>query len=235
MHTGRFITFEGGEGSGKSTQGAKAAERLRAAGIDVQLTREPGGSPFAEQCAGCCSAARSRRIPRSRRRCCSSAARTPIIWPAPSGRPCRRGAWVICDRFADSTRVYQGGRGGRAGRGTSTRSSGWSSSQRRPTSRSSSISNRERGSRAPPRAGKRSRAVERSTHSRAEHLPSTKSCAQATSIYRTPRARPLPRGSSGSRSRDHCRAHLVARHRAPASRRRLMARGPGLQEAEVLP
>ena len=45
---GRFITFEGGEGSGKSTHATRLAERLRELGIDVLLTREPGGSPGAE-------------------------------------------------------------------------------------------------------------------------------------------------------------------------------------------
>jgi dTMP kinase len=106
MQFGKFITFEGGEGSGKSTQAKLLAERLRSTGIDIVLTREPGGTAFAEQ------------------------VRDFILWgqTAPHGaladallfyaaradhldkviRPAlAQGRWVIADRFSDSTCVYQ--------------------------------------------------------------------------------------------------------------------------------
>ena len=111
MAAGKFITFEGGEGSGKSTQAHNLAGRLRELGIEVVLTREPGGSPFAE------------------------ALRTFILDPGtpPHSALCEAlmfyaaradhldntirpalndGVWVICDRFSDSTRVYQSEAGG---------------------------------------------------------------------------------------------------------------------------
>jgi dTMP kinase len=102
---GRFITFEGGEGSGKSTQIARLAETLRADGRDVVVTREPGGSPVGERIRGILldpdvtldavtqaflfSAARRDHV-------------VTLIAPALA-----RGAVVISDRFADSTRAYQ--------------------------------------------------------------------------------------------------------------------------------
>src|SRR5215510_5312579 len=85
---GRFITFEGGEGTGKSTQAKRLAERLKAHGLGVVLTREPGGSPGAE--AILFAAARDDHV-------------RELIRPALD-----RGHWVVCDRFADSTRIYQG-------------------------------------------------------------------------------------------------------------------------------
>lgn len=107
MTRGKFITFEGGEGAGKSTQAKRLGERLRRRGIDVVLTREPGGSPFAE---------RLRRVlldPETEPHAPLSealvfyAARADhldrVIRPA-----LETGAWVLCDRFSDSTRVYQG-------------------------------------------------------------------------------------------------------------------------------
>lgn len=111
MQTGRFITFEGGEGSGKSTQARKLAERLRAQGLDVLLTREPGGSPFAEQVRGLLLGGTLPPHPPIAEALLFSAARADhlatAIRPALAG-----GRWVICDRFADSTRVYQGAAGG---------------------------------------------------------------------------------------------------------------------------
>jgi dTMP kinase len=111
MASGRFITFEGGEGSGKSTQATLLVEALRKYGVDTLQTREPGGTPFAEQ------------------------VRTLILDPNVSAhgplseallfyaaradhlqtliRPALGiGRWVVCDRFSDSTRVYQVEAGG---------------------------------------------------------------------------------------------------------------------------
>jgi dTMP kinase len=113
MSVGRFIAFEGGEGAGKSTQARLLAETLRERALEVVLTREPGGTdggeairdlllrstgpgwqPEAE--ALLFAAARSDHVAR-------------VIRPA-----LERGAWVICDRFIDSSRAYQGGGGGLA-------------------------------------------------------------------------------------------------------------------------
>ncbi len=104
---GKFITFEGGEGSGKSTQARKLAARLQKAGIPTVLTREPGGSPFAE---------RVRALLLDPSTPTHGALAEALLFYAAradhldvSIRPAlAAGAWVICDRFADSTRVYQG-------------------------------------------------------------------------------------------------------------------------------
>ena len=113
MTRGRFIAFEGGEGAGKSTQARLLAEALRDGGLEVVLTREPGGTDGAEAIrrllldpagpgwqpqaeALLFAAARSDHVAR-------------LIRPA-----LERGAWVVCDRFLDSTRAYQGGGGGLA-------------------------------------------------------------------------------------------------------------------------
>lgn len=105
MQRGRFITFEGGEGTGKSTQARKLAERLEATGIPVIVTREPGGTALGEDIRALIlkdrpqdpltelllfAAARAEHM-------------TSIIRPALDD-----GTWVISDRFIDSTRVYQG-------------------------------------------------------------------------------------------------------------------------------
>ncbi|MDX2201200.1 MAG: dTMP kinase [Hyphomicrobiaceae bacterium] len=108
---GRFITFEGGEGSGKSTQARRLAERLRGAGLDVLLTREPGGSPFAEQIRGILLGGTLAPHPPIAEALLFYAARADhleaTIRPALAA-----GRWVICDRFSDSTRAYQGAAGG---------------------------------------------------------------------------------------------------------------------------
>ena len=115
MRRRRFITLEGGEGAGKSTQARLLAEALRARGIDVLLTREPGGTPGAEavrnlllhppeEAAGwgpqaealLFAAARADHVARA-------------ILPALEAGRC-----VVCDRFLDSSRAYQGGGGGLA-------------------------------------------------------------------------------------------------------------------------
>jgi dTMP kinase len=108
---GRFITFEGGEGAGKSTQVKRLAERLAASGREVVTTREPGGSPGAESIREIVlKGAADRWSPVTETLLMYAARRDHIervIRPALG-----RGAWVICDRFADSTRAYQGGAGG---------------------------------------------------------------------------------------------------------------------------
>lgn len=111
MAGGRFITFEGGEGSGKSTQAQHLAARLRSAGIDVLLTREPGGSPFAEQIRNLLLGGTLASHPPLAEALLFCAARADHLSSAI--RPAlEAGRWVICDRFADSTRVYQGAAGG---------------------------------------------------------------------------------------------------------------------------
>ncbi|PLK25867.1 dTMP kinase [Novosphingobium sp. TH158] len=111
MSRGRFIALEGGEGAGKSTQARLLADALRLRGVEVVVTREPGGTPGAEAIRGLLlgldgdgwnaraeallfAAARSDHVER-------------LILPA-----VERGAWVVCDRFVDSSRAYQGGGGG---------------------------------------------------------------------------------------------------------------------------
>lgn len=115
MTPGRFIALEGGEGAGKSTQARLLAEALRLRGLEVVVTREPGGTPGAEAIRGLLldgvegdggvswnpraeallfAAARSDHVHR-------------LIRPALS-----RGAWVVCDRYLDSSRAYQGGGSG---------------------------------------------------------------------------------------------------------------------------
>ncbi|MFN4019174.1 MAG: dTMP kinase [Erythrobacter sp.] len=109
---GRFIAFEGGEGAGKSTQARLLADALRAKGLTVISTREPGGTPGAEAIRSLLlappgeagwtaeteallfAAARADHVAR-------------LIRPALA-----RGEWVICDRFVDSSRAYQGSAGG---------------------------------------------------------------------------------------------------------------------------
>lgn len=108
---GRFITFEGGEGAGKSTQVRALAERLRAFGLEVVTTREPGGSPHAEAIRELLLSGRAKPLGTLGEAYLFAAARidhvAEVIEPA-----LRRGAIVICDRFADSTRAYQGAAGG---------------------------------------------------------------------------------------------------------------------------
>ena len=104
---GLFISFEGIDGSGKSTQARLLAERLRAKGREVVLTREPGGSPGAEEIRALVLQGDPDRWSAETELLLFTAARRDhlerTIAPALA-----RGATVICDRFADSTRVYQG-------------------------------------------------------------------------------------------------------------------------------
>lgn len=108
---GRFITFEGGEGAGKSTQMRRLQQRLAEHGIEAIATREPGGSPHAETLREALLGGRAASLGPLGEAVLFSAARIDhldrLIKPALT-----RGAWVICDRFADSTRAYQGARGG---------------------------------------------------------------------------------------------------------------------------
>ena len=104
---GRFITFEGGEGCGKSTQIRLLAGRLRAAGREVLLTREPGGTGLAEKIRALVreesddppnSRAETLLFLASRAQLVESVIRPALV----------SGTWVLCDRFADSTFAYQG-------------------------------------------------------------------------------------------------------------------------------
>lgn len=108
---GRFITFEGGEGVGKSTQLDRLAAHLRACGIETVSTREPGGTPKAEALRLALLSGVVAPFGPLAEAMVFAAARIDhvekLIEPALA-----RGAWVLCDRFTDSTRVYQGARGG---------------------------------------------------------------------------------------------------------------------------
>ena len=108
---GRFITLEGGEGVGKSTQALRLAERLRADGREVVSTREPGGSPGAEAIRALLLEGDGDRWSARAEAALFAAARADHI--EKTIRPAvDRGAWVICDRFLDSSRAYQGVAGG---------------------------------------------------------------------------------------------------------------------------
>ncbi len=111
MTRGRFITFEGGEGTGKSTQAARLVERLTRLGLDVVRTREPGGSLGAEDIRALVVSGATERWSARTELLLMYAARSDhlerTIVPA-----LEAGKWVVCDRFADSSRVYQGLGGG---------------------------------------------------------------------------------------------------------------------------
>ncbi|MGH6945486.1 MAG: dTMP kinase [Geminicoccaceae bacterium] len=108
---GRLITLEGGEGAGKSTQIGRLAASLAAAGVEILVTREPGGTPGAEAIRRLLvGGAPERWLPLSE---------TLLILAARHDHVMRRiepalaeGRWILCDRFSDSTRVYQGLAGG---------------------------------------------------------------------------------------------------------------------------
>ena len=111
MATGRFITFEGGEGCGKSTQIRLLAERLRAAGREVLLTREPGGTALAEKIRSLVRE-ESDDPPNSRAETLLFIASRAQVVESVIRPALASGTWVLCDRFADSTFAYQGyGRG----------------------------------------------------------------------------------------------------------------------------
>ena len=107
MTAGLFVTFEGIDGSGKSTQARRLAEHLRAQGREVVLTREPGGSPGAEEIRALVLEGDPDRWSAETEILLFTAARRDHL--ERTIRPAlERGAVVICDRFADSTRMYQG-------------------------------------------------------------------------------------------------------------------------------
>src|SRR5437016_7416221 len=104
---GRFITFEGGEGTGKSTHSTLLADRLKSLGTRVVLTREPGGSPGAEAIRHVLLSGVAKPLGAEAEAILFAAARDDhvrnTIEPALAA-----GRWVISDRFVDSSRVYQG-------------------------------------------------------------------------------------------------------------------------------
>jgi dTMP kinase len=108
MNRGKFITIEGIEGVGKSTNMAVLVERIEAAGHRVLTTREPGGTPFAEDIRDILMNRGDEPVPEIAELLLMFAARsfnvTNVIQPA-----LQAGTWVVCDRFTDSTRAYQGG------------------------------------------------------------------------------------------------------------------------------
>ena len=107
---GRFVTFEGGEGAGKSTQLRRLAARLEEAAFEVVVTREPGGTPRAEAIRSYILSGHAEPLGRDGETILFAAARADhvdsVIRPALA-----RGAFVLCDRFIDSTRAYQGADG----------------------------------------------------------------------------------------------------------------------------
>jgi dTMP kinase len=107
---GRFITLEGGEGVGKSTQAKLLAKTLEAAGVKSVVTREPGGSPRAEALRQVILSGAAAPFGPAGEAILFSAARIDHV-DAKIAPALAAGEWVICDRFADSTRAYQGAAG----------------------------------------------------------------------------------------------------------------------------
>ena len=109
--TGLFVTFEGGEGTGKSSHSRRLADRLMQAGRTVLLTREPGGSPGAEDLRKLLVTGNTERWSAKAEALLNYAARDAHLIET-IGPALERGEVVLCDRFMDSTRVYQGYAGG---------------------------------------------------------------------------------------------------------------------------
>lgn len=111
MSRGRFITLEGGEGVGKSTQVKALADALRQRGVDVLVSREPGGSEGAEKIRELLLGGKEDRWGTQAEALLFAAARADHV--EKTIRPAvESGRWVLCDRFADSSLAYQGGAGG---------------------------------------------------------------------------------------------------------------------------
>jgi dTMP kinase len=114
MRAGRFITLEGIEGAGKSTVARIVCDWLKARGVAVRLTREPGGTPLAERVRQIVLERGSEQLSPATETLLMFSARgihiENLIRPALAA-----GEWVVCDRFTDATRAYQG-----AGRGVSS-------------------------------------------------------------------------------------------------------------------
>jgi dTMP kinase len=107
IRRGHFITFEGGEGTGKSTQAKLLVDRLKSRGLDVLSTREPGGSPGAEAVRHVLLSGAAKPLGPYAEAILFAAARDDHV--RCTIRPAlEQGTWVVSDRFADSTRVYQG-------------------------------------------------------------------------------------------------------------------------------
>jgi dTMP kinase len=108
MTAGRFLTIEGIEGVGKSTQVARLSAALKARGVPHAVTREPGGTPLAERIRDIVLHAREETMPPAAELLLMFAARAVhlanLIEPE-----LQAGRWVICDRFTDATYAYQGG------------------------------------------------------------------------------------------------------------------------------
>jgi dTMP kinase len=111
VETGKLITFEGGEGAGKSTQASILASRLKSAGREVIATREPGGSAFAEEIRETLLSGKARQFGPLAEAVLFSVARQDHVDNVIAGA-LAHGTWVVCDRFLDSTRAYQGAGGG---------------------------------------------------------------------------------------------------------------------------
>lgn len=111
MTLGRFITLEGGEGVGKSTQVRALADALQKRGVEVLVTREPGGSQGAEAVRNLLLRGEEERWGARAEALLFAAARADHV--ERTIRPAlERGEWVLCDRFVDSSLAYQGGAGG---------------------------------------------------------------------------------------------------------------------------
>ena len=107
VETGKLITFEGGEGAGKSTQVSLLVERLKSAGRHAVATREPGGSPAAEEIRETLLSGKIKSFGPFAEALLFSIARQDHVDTVISDA-LARGQWVVCDRFLDSTRAYQG-------------------------------------------------------------------------------------------------------------------------------